>query len=320
MRSTLLVHLLCLLGCGVEPTEPPAATQADPTSSTSTETTETSQTVSDTGDPSTTHSTTTAAPNYAVRGSSGFSTSVGSISTGGCQLAYTQFEPDDVAVDGVVVLSHGFMRNQGHVRGWAEHLATWGVPVVTPDLCHASAFDTDHPQNGLDLAALGAAMDRGAGTVYIGHSAGGLAALLAGGTDADALAVLGLDPVDASGLGLGAASGVQVPVRAILGDSSSCNAQSNGHAMTAAAPDHQVLAIPGADHCSFEDPTDVGCTLFCGGDGGALTAVEISDTVAALTTAYVLWQSGTMPIAADWWDPDGAWHQQLLSAGRIVEL
>jgi len=263
---------------------------------------------------------TTPSPNYAVPGPYGFSTATGTHQTGGCQLAYTQFEPDELSADVTVVLTHGFMRNQGHMRGWAEHLATWGIRVLTPDLCHASVLDTDHVQNGLDLAALGAEMEGAEGTLYIGHSAGGLASVLAATGDDQALAVLGLDPVDNNGLGVDAASELQVPVRAVLGDASACNAQSNGNAMTAAAPNHQVLGIPGADHCSFESPTDVGCTLFCGGDGAGLTAEDISDTVAALATAYVLWQSEANPTAADWWTPSGSWYEQLISAGRIVSI
>ena len=312
MRTSILGYALLMTACKGTP-DTPGDGQTEPPPDPGTTTAQDTDVV-DTGEAPT---STSPAPNYALAGDVSFSTSTGALPTGGCQLAYTHFEPDTRGTEMTVILTHGFMRGQRHMRQWAEHLASWGIPVVTPELCHASAFDTDHAQNGTDLAALGASFEGGEGTLYIGHSAGGLASLLAANVDADAVAMLGLDPVDSAGMGLQEAGDLQVPVRAILAESSSCNAQNNGLEMTAAAPDHHVIGIPGADHCSFENPTDIGCTLLCSGDGGALSPDEISDTIAALSTAYVLWQSGTATEAAQWWTPGDHWFDELIAGGRI---
>ena len=53
-----------------------------------------------------------------------------------------------------IILAHGFMRSPTQMEGWAEHLASWGLQVVVPTLCHATALDTDHETNGRDLVAL----------------------------------------------------------------------------------------------------------------------------------------------------------------------
>jgi len=275
-------------------------------------------------DPPTTPPVTTAttepvvAPDFSTVGGVAFVTQDASIVSGGCTLSYTRFQPDQAVSDVNIVLSHGFMRNRRHVAGWAEHLASWGLMVYTPNLCHTTAFDSDHVQNGIDLVALATSVARGGGTIYIGHSAGGLASLLAASTDPAAVAVLGLDPVDSGGLGVAAAADLAIPARALLAEGSSCNSQNNGYDMTVAASDHQALLIPGADHCSFESPTDAGCTLFCGGQGGLLTEYEIAETVAAMSVAYGMWQSGAQTEAGQWWTPGAIWYDLLLDDGRIV--
>ncbi len=316
------IGLACLLGvaaCGAE--EPHSqVTDTDPLTSTDTDDTPT-PTVSDSDtdtDTDTDTPSTAIAPNYAASGTASVTTVEGAVMTGGCSLSYTRFNPDVKVSDTTVIFTHGFMRGQHHMVGWAQHLASWGLTVITPELCHATAFDTDHVQNGVDLQNLAASVDVGGGTLYIGHSAGGLASFLASAADPNALAVLGLDPVDADGLGVGAAAGLAIPTSAILGDGSACNSQNNGLAMATAAPDHQVFGIPGADHCSFESPTDGGCTLFCGGNGGALSEVEIADTIAALSVAFSLWRSGADPMASEWWTPGEQRYEDLLSGGRIV--
>jgi hypothetical protein len=54
----------------------------------------------------------------------------------------------------MVILTHGWMRNNDQMVGWARHLASWGFEVVAPNLCHATVFDTDHEANARDLTAL----------------------------------------------------------------------------------------------------------------------------------------------------------------------
>ena len=255
------------------------------------------------------------APNFGNPGGVPFSVSDGSVPAGDCTLSYTRYAPDAPVSEVWVVLSHGFMRGSRHMAGWAEHLAGWGLQVVTPELCHATALDSDHVQNGLDLNTLAASL--ASDVIYIGHSAGGLASMLAGAGDPGAIAVLGLDPVDAADLGVEAAAGLTVPAAALLAEPSMCNTQNNGLQMTHAASDAQVMGIPGTDHCSFEHPSDAGCTLFCGGEDGPLSAQEVEETVGGLMVAYALWHSGAVPDAQQWWVPGEVWFERLVADGRI---
>ena len=194
--------------------------------------------------------------------------------TTSCSMSATVFEPAGGS-ERVVVLAHGFARSSANMAGWAEHWASHGVTVVTPELCHASMWDTDHVQNGEDLADLAASL--GADEVFFaGHSAGGLAALLAVEQSALAVGWLGLDPVDSEGLG--AAATPAVPATVVVGAASDCNASASGLDFPG-----EVSQLSGADHCDFESPTDWMCTTFCPDAGG-----DVHETILALSTEAVL--------------------------------
>ncbi len=311
MRFLTMITAMTLVGCGA-PTDDSGTPATTGTTSTTTSTTST-------GTTTTTSTTTTAAevPNYGQLGSQGYTEDTGSIQTGGCTFNYTLYMPDSPASDAVVLLSHGFMRQQRHMAGWAKHMASWGLIVATPSLCHVTAFDSDHVQNGVDLRALGAHLAPNGDVLYVGQSAGGLASTLAAIADPNAVGVLGLDPVDSGGVGIAAATTSTLEVHALIGEGGSCNSQNNSIPMVTAAPQHQLLRIPGADHCSFESPTDVGCTLLCGGSGGALTEDQMHQAVASLTTSFALWKTGADPNGADFWTPGGGWYEQLLASAWI---
>lgn len=232
-----------------------------------------------------------------------------------CRMAWTRFEPDGFEPTALVVLAHGWVRTREQARDRAEHWASWGLAVVTPDLCHASLVDVDHAQNGRDLVALAADVSGGLPVLYAGHSAGGLASLLAAADDPGAVAQLGLDLVDADGLGLDAAPALAVPAGGLVAEPSDCNLANNAKGVYRDAPDAMVLQVIGSDHCDYESPTDWGCETFCA--GGAGDDAVVGDAITGLSTAFLLWRSGMAPGAAGWWTPGDPWHQALVDAGAL---
>lgn len=245
----------------------------------------------------------------------------GDFTTNGCELAYTRYQPRDGALgDLTVILTHGFMRDRGHVARWARHLASWGVDVVTPDLCHAAIWDADHEQNGLDLASLANDHLAGRRVIYMGHSAGGLASLLASTHDVDALGVLGLDLVDTDDAGLRAAAGAHGQVMGLIGAPSwSCNLNNNGLAALTRAPGAAVYRVTDTTHCDFENPTDGGCTALCGFQypAPAFNDAQQRAAIAELMTAHALWVGGLDDRAAAWWTPGQPQHDDLVAAGLL---
>lgn len=255
-----------------------------------------------------------------LRGDGPFTVTIGSgtSSANGCDLAYDTFTPKDPpAADTVVILTHGFARDKAQMAGWASHIAAWGVLVVTPNPCHLSPMDTDHAQNAADLRAL--ADHLGAPKViYAGHSAGGLASLLATAADPHAIAMLGLDGVDASDLGAAAAPDIAVPIAGLVAEPSSCNSDNNGLVWWSTAADGRAIRVANTDHCDFENPTDALCTAFCGGP--AADDPAIPGVVAALSTGWIRARAGIDADGDAWWTTGGAWHDQLVADGAIADL
>lgn len=256
------------------------------------------------------------------KGAATVRTTRSSYETRGCELEYARFAPDGGSPwDVTVILTHGFMRDRGHVERWARHLASWGFDVVTPDLCHATILDADHPQNGLDLADLANAHLAGRRVVYIGHSAGGLASLLATTHDPDAVGLFGLDLVDSDDLARAAARQLTVPFRGLIAEPSwSCNVDNNGLVAYDRAPDAEVWRVADTTHCDFEYPTDSGCTSLCdwGWPRPAFTDAQQRDAIAGMMTAYVFWSTGLDARAAAWWTP-GAPEYDAVAAGGLLE-
>ncbi|MCB9778137.1 MAG: hypothetical protein H6742_06210 [Alphaproteobacteria bacterium] len=244
------------------------------------------------------------------------STRDGSTAVSGCDMAWTRYDPAGVASPPTVLLGHGFVRNRGVLADVAEHFSSWGLQVYAVDFCHSSIWDTDHTANGEELAAVAASLGIGA-PLYAGHSAGGLAALVAASEDAGAAGVVGLDPVDAFDEGITASGLVRSPAYAIVGEPSTCNSSSNGVAMYGGVPRHTVLRATEADHCDFEGPTDWVCTIACTGRNDLFTDEEISATVRGLATAALLDLSGVDARADAWWEPGGEWYDLLLDDGAI---
>lgn len=236
----------------------------------------------------------------------------------GCSMGYDLRAPAGLADAPVVVLAHGFQGNRQSMAGWAEHWASWGVRVVTPDLCHATIVDADHAQNGADLRALVAELSLPS-PIYAGYSAGGLASVLAAAEDPGATALVGLDMVDSGDLGAGAAASVGVPAFDLVGEPSMCNTTNNGLAVFAAMPDGRALRVTEADHCDFQNPADFLCGLTCTGSNDQFDDAAIQTAVLGLSTAAVLWQSGVEPTGAQWWTPGEHYYDLLAGLGVLQE-
>jgi pimeloyl-ACP methyl ester carboxylesterase len=255
-------------------------------------------------------------PDYAQPGPLSVQISSGQRSSGpGCLLSWTLFQPEAPA-DVLVVLTHGFSRDQDVLADLAEHLASHGLPVVTASLCHSTPFDNDPDQDAQDLVALADELGPSQ-RLYAGHSAGGLRSVLAAAADPGAVAVLGLDLVDTQDLALDAAPTLAVPLYGLLGEPSSCNSDSNGLPVYDATPGAVPLLVVDADHCDFESPTDWMCTTFCDAPGQQFSDPQIQTTVRGLATALLLWRSGLSEDASSWWTEGGASYEALLDMGAI---
>ena len=186
--------------------------------------------------------------------------------------------------------SHGFARGPEQHASVAALAASWGFLVVTPRLPSLS----DHQANADFLATdlRDAALERGAAHFgYVGHSAGGLASLLAA-ADSEAWVLVGLDGVDASGLGVDAAGSVEAPALLLAGEPSTCNSSGNGRDWVPGGSVRE-LVVNGASHCDFESDTDGTCEAFCGAaDPARQTAVQ------TWTMAWLVAQAGGD--AGDW--------------------
>lgn len=257
-------------------------------------------------------------PDLRMPGPHAVTTSEGSASTTSCTMAYAIAAPRDVPDAPFVVLAHGFQGNHGSMVDWAEHYASWGLAVVTPDLCHATIADADHAQNGADLVALAAELGI-ASPIYAGYSAGGLASVLAAAQDPAAIALVGLDMVDSGGLGAGVAAGIAIPAHDITSEPSMCNSTANGVPVFAAIEGSETVRVLEADHCDFQSPPDAFCGL-CSAPNPGHTTESIQSAIRGLSTAALLWRAGVDERGAHWWTPGGTWYDELVLGDVIAQL
>lgn len=181
----------------------------------------------------------------------------------GCDVGYVLRGPAPGEAPLTAIVAHGFLRNGDFMQGWAEAIAREGIAAVTVDLCASSAMDGRHADNGADLVALRRSLGV-RDVVYVGVSAGGLAALIAGSLDPGATrGLLLLDPVNAGGQARSAAGKVRAPVAALVAKSQVCNAWRNIDPALAALADATTVRVPDASHCDFEWPSDGFCRVAC---------------------------------------------------------
>jgi dienelactone hydrolase len=181
----------------------------------------------------------------------------------GCELRYRVHRPAVPTPAPLVLIGHGFMRDGSHMRGWADAFADAGLTAVTLDFCASSATDGRHADNGADLVAVRRALQRDE-AIYVGASAGGLAALIAASNDPGGTrGVLLLDPTNAGGQARRAAGRVHAPVAALVAKAQVCNAWRNIDRALATLDHATIVAIERASHCDFEWPSDALCRVAC---------------------------------------------------------
>ena len=181
----------------------------------------------------------------------------------------------------------------------AEHLASWGVEVLLPTLCHYNViWGVDHELNGQNMVELG--NYHGADeVVYAGHSAGGLAAIIAASLDGTNLGVLGLDTTDTEGvfgvadfIGQQYAPNVTSITFSIRGEPSTCNSSGNGLNLFEMMNNSYKTKVSEADHCDFEYPTNFGCELNCENSNAIISDDEIRSEIIMLGTSAILSLTG----------------------------
>ena len=240
-------------------------------------------------------------------------------------MDYGVYYPEGISNPPVVVLGHGFARGSSVMTGWAEHLSSWGVEVLLPTLCHYNVFTgVDHEMNGQnmkELASLRGAVD----VIYAGHSAGGLAAIIAASQDDNAIGVLGLDTTDtqdvpgvADFIGREYAGGVTSPAFSLRGESSSCNSSNNGLDLFRMMGDYKAVKINSADHCDFENPTDFICELNCESESSEFSDEDISPVIINLSTAAIMSITGISEYATTVWTPEGL--QEWIDFGIVQDF
>lgn len=183
----------------------------------------------------------------------------------GCDVGYRVHAPrasqnrDAVAV----IIAHGFLRDGDSMRGWAQAIADTGITAVTTDLCASASPGGQHADNATDLVALRRRLgiER---AIYMGVSAGGLAALIAASQDATATqGLLLLDPTNAGGPARSAASRVHAPTVALVSRPQPCNAWRNIDPALRTLSDATIVRMGHVSHCDFEWPSDRFCRIAC---------------------------------------------------------
>ena len=155
----------------------------------------------------------------------------------------------------------------------------------------------------------------------MGHSNGGAVSIIAGALDPRAVAVLGLDPVDAQGEPAAEFLGqLSVPAYALMGESSSCNSSASGVSLFRSGAQNRVLGITESDHCDFESPSDWLCTTACTGTNVRFDDATLQATIRGMSTAFVVWMLGVDSSGENWWHSGGDVFDDLASDGAITTL
>ena len=241
-------------------------------------------------------------------------------STDGCTMNYDVYAPEEEITDTLTVIQHGFARSRNEFVDFAIHLASWGMPAVVMDLCHAWALDVDLNQNGADVVDLVNNIWDGP-VIYMGHSNGAISSLVSASLDDKAVAVLGLDPVErVGGNHIDIAGALRIPAMGIFGEAGVCNTWNSGMDAYMAVSDRNLIRSTEADHCDFEAPTGTVCTLTCSGSNDFFTDDTIRSYILGLSTAFVSWHAVGDEDAMEWADSAGGARAALESIGAVTGL
>ena len=229
----------------------------------------------------------------------------------GQSIEFAYYAPMEIQHTTQVTLVHAFSREMDTLYELAEHYASWGLGVITMNLLHSSIFGNDPLQDALDLRELSDYFSDGRPVIYAGHSAGAMRAIVAASGDTNAVAILGLDltdgvydDTDGEFLGLMHAGMLSIPVWGLLAEPSSCNANGNGLNVYMNAENGNAISITDADHCDFEFPTNLICTVFCQGGNENFSEEEIKSVILNLSTSFLLYHSGNQDESNLFWMPD----------------
>lgn len=243
------------------------------------------------------------------------------------QMDYSLYYPVNHESEAVVLLVHGFSRDRGVMAGFAEHFASWGFKTITMNLLHSSLVDNNPTLDALDINILVDQIGQGLPVVYLGHSSGGMRSVLAASQNSNAIAVLGLDLVDALYPGmdnqyyaLSAVSNMMIPVWGMFGESSACNANSNGINVFQDAVQGNAVIITEADHCDFELPTNFFCSLLCGQENYIFSEDDIDGVVLNLSTSFILSIVNFSELNIQLWEPGNNYYDSLVTVGALQQI
>ncbi|MFL3006677.1 MAG: FlgD immunoglobulin-like domain containing protein [Candidatus Neomarinimicrobiota bacterium] len=243
------------------------------------------------------------------------------------QMDYTLYNPINHESEVSILLVHGFSRDQSVMAGFAEHFASWGLLTITMNLLHSSIIDNDPVLDALDINILADQVGQGLPIVYVGHSSGGMRSVLAASQNSNVIGVLGLDLVDALYLGtdnqyygLSVASNMMIPVWGMFGESSACNANSNGVNIFQEVVQGNAVIITEADHCDFELPTNFFCSLLCGQENYIFSDDDIEEVVLNLSTSFILDIFNFDETNIELWDPGNNYYDSLVTVGALQQI
>lgn len=221
-----------------------------------------------------------------------------------CELRYRIYPAATPVRRPVVLIAHGFLRRGESMAGWAEAIASAGLTAVTVDLCASAAANGRNADNGADLVALRRRLGIEA-AIYLGVSAGGLAAMIAASLDPEATrGLLLLDPTNAGGQARSAAARVRAPVAALVAKPQICNAWRNIDPALKTLPDATLVRIDEASHCDFEWPTDTFCRVACVSTGGGERRRRAEARIRDLGLSFVEAIAADAPEALSRWKAD----------------
>ena len=242
-------------------------------------------------------------------------------------MDYSLYYPFNHESEAVVLLVHGFSRDQSVMAGFAEHFASWGIKTITMNLLHSSIVDNDPILDALDINILADQIGQGLPIVYVGHSSGGMRSVLAASQNSNAIAVLGLDLVDALYPGmdnqyyaLSAVSNMMIPVWGMFGESSACNANSNGVNVFQDAVQGNAVIVTEADHCDFELPTNFLCSFLCGQENYIFSDDDIEEVVLNLSTSFILDIVNFSELNIQLWEPGNNYYDSLVTVGALQQI
>ncbi len=243
------------------------------------------------------------------------------------QMEYSLYYPVNHESEVVVLLAHGFSRDRSVMAGFAEHFSSWGIKTITINLLHSSILDNNPILDAFDINIVADQIGQGLPIIYVGHSSGGMRSVLAASQNSNAIAVLGLDLVDALYPGtdnqyyaLSAVSNMMVPVWGMFGESSACNASNNGVNVFQDAVQGNAVIITEADHCDFELPTNILCSLLCGQQNYIFSDEDIEDVVLNLSTSFIIGMINFSELNIQLWEPGNNYYDSLVTVGALQQI